>query len=98
MDSKINKYKIWFLVTLIIGLVGFFDVASKSFANGNEFIGNFGMVSYVFMTIFSFLFGVKIGATLAIVINTILQASILWLIAAVILKVKLKKLTKIQKV
>ncbi|MCK9329511.1 MAG: hypothetical protein M0Q94_06515 [Candidatus Cloacimonetes bacterium] len=97
MESKINKYKIWFLITLIIGLIGFFDIASKNFANGNEFISNFGMVSYVFMTIFSSLVGIKIGATLAIAINTILQASIVWIIAAILLKIRLNKLIKIKK-
>lgn len=93
MEQKIKKYQLWYKILLVVGLIGILDIATRSIIQQNYGLSDFGGVSFVFLYTFKFLFGAKVASTVAVFISLIMGFALIWLIAAWVIKSKIKKLS-----
>ena len=85
--EKIKKYKIWYKIFLILGLLGILNIATTSIIKQNYNL-DMGGVSFCVMYAFAYLFGSSIGAFVGVYGNGLLSFAILWLVLAYFMKQK----------
>jgi len=89
-QAKIETYKIWYKILTIIGLVGIVDLVTRSFVSS---FTDIGLISLGALYLFGFLFGVKAGATISVLISSIISGfSPIWLILAYFINRKIKSI------
>ncbi|MCX6743160.1 MAG: hypothetical protein NT116_02895 [Candidatus Parcubacteria bacterium] len=93
MEQKVKNYQLWYKILLIVGLIGIIDIATRSIIKQNYGFSDFGFVSFVFLYTFKFLFGAKVASLVAVFISLIMSFALIWLIAAWVIKSKIKKLS-----
>jgi hypothetical protein len=88
--EKAKKYKIWYQICLVVGVLGLIDIATHSIVQESYGLSDMGYLGIGSLLVFKFLFGAKVAATLAVLISTIFGFSIIWLAVAYLLNKKSK--------
>lgn len=91
--ENINKYKFWYKLGLILGVLGLIDVLTQSLVEQN-FNLQMGGLTFIIVMIFQFLFGIKIASSILSYIIYLSYSWFLWLGASAILRRKIIKLQK----
>lgn len=89
-NSKAKKYKLWYQIFMVVGLLGIVDVATRSMVQEAYHLTDFGYISFGALVLFKSLFGAKVAATLSVLLSTIFGFSIGWLILGYFMNQKSK--------
>ncbi|HYC79958.1 MAG TPA: hypothetical protein VEC17_02940 [Candidatus Binatia bacterium] len=89
--DTLKSSRIAYYTFLIVGLLGLFDIATKSIVRENYEISEYGLVSLGSFMLFRFLFGTSVAATLSAFVNIILSLGLIWIILALLFRKKAKK-------
>ncbi|MEX2411292.1 MAG: hypothetical protein WD607_07940 [Candidatus Paceibacterota bacterium] len=85
-QQSTKKYKIWYQVFMIIGLLGFIEVVTQTLTEQVD-------IGYIVMgaaILFNFLFGTQVATTLTTIVAAPLMLSVTWFIPAYLLKRKIQ--------
>jgi len=88
--DKIKKYKLWYKICLVVGIIGIFDIATQSTISMLYNSTDMGFVGIGVLYIFTLLFGVKVASFFTVLISMIVDSSVVWLLVAYILNKKIK--------
>jgi len=89
-STKAKKYKLWYQILMVVGLLGLVDIATHSIVSQNYGLTDIGYVSIGAFFLFKFLFGTQVASTLSMYVSIIFGSSIGWLIIAYFLNQKSK--------
>jgi len=92
-QTKIIKYKLWYKITLVVGVLGLIDVLTQSLVEQN-FDLQIGGLTFVVIMFFQFLFGTKVASVFLSYIIYLSYSWFLWLGASAVLRRKIIKLEK----
>jgi len=92
MEQKLKKYKLWYKIFLVIGILGILDIVTQSIIAQTLGIEGFGGISFALLYVFNLLFGPDIASSVSVFLKLILDFSVVWLIVAWVIKSKTKKL------
>jgi hypothetical protein len=87
-DKKIARYQLWFKIFLWLGIIGAVNLGTK----GKIGVGNFGIVDLVLFYTIGFILGAQITSVVAVIVDLILDFSLIYFVVAYILHGKVKKL------
>jgi len=95
MKEKIEKYKFWYCVFLIMGIFGLLDIVVGVFLiqAGIGFEGRGGL-TFMIIYIFAYLFGTKIATSILLLVMWISFTWFVWFGVSAVLHRKIKKLEK----
>ena len=83
MEQKTAKnYKIWYYILLIVGLVGLFDLATRSIVLASSYKMDVGFVILGLSFPLRFLFGTHVAASIMVYLAMIFGFAPLWLALA----------------
>lgn len=91
MKQKNRKYYIWFWFFLLLGLMGVFDIATRSIVKSSYGLNDVGFASFVLIDIFNASFGARAASTIATLSSIIFGFALFWFILAWIMRNKIKK-------
>jgi len=89
-NPKAKKFKLWYQIFMVVGLLGLIDVATRGAVQQSYNLTDIGYISIGSFFLFKFLFGTKVAATLSTIISTIFGFSIVWLILGYFMNQKSK--------
>lgn len=92
-NKKLERIKIWYKITLILGVLGLVDVLTQSLVE-QSFNLQMGGITFVLIMIFRFLFGAKVASIFLSYILYLSYSWFLWLGASAILRRKIIKFEK----
>lgn len=85
-QQSTKKYKIWYQVFMIIGLLGLIEVVTQTLTEQ----GDIGYIVMGAALLFKFLFGTQVATTLTTIVAVPLMLSVAWFIPAYLLKRKMQ--------
>lgn len=85
-QQSTKKYKIWYQVFMIIGLLGLIEIVAKTLTEQ----GDIGYISMGAFILFKLLFGTQVATTLTTFVAMIFGLSVVWFIPAYLLKRKMQ--------
>lgn len=91
-QAKAKKYKLWYRIFMVVGLLGIIDVVSRSAVEQSTNLTDIGGISFGILYLFNILFGSKVAATFATLASAIFGFSIGWLVLAYFMNQKAKLL------
>lgn len=92
-NKKLKNIKLWYKITLIIGVLGLIDVLTQPLVEQN-FNLQVGGLTFIIVMIFKFLFGTKVASTFLSYILYLSYSWFLWLGASAVLRRKIIKIEK----
>lgn len=89
-SNKAKKFRLWYQIFLVVGLLGLVDIATRSAVQQAYNLSDIGYVSIGTFYLFKVLFGTKVAITIAVIIANIFGFSIGWLILSYFMNQKAK--------
>lgn len=90
MTKETKDLKIEFVITLLIGILGFVDIVTSTFAYQKWQISSAGIITAPIILLSTFIFGQKI-AFIYILFSSIIRLWWIWLLVAFFIKRKINK-------
>lgn len=89
-QTAAKKYRVWYRISLIVGLLGLVDLGTRSIVLASSYNIDVGFVVLGLFFPLRFLFGIHVAASIMVYLATILGLAPLWLLLAYFFNQKAK--------